>query len=256
MEIKKIKFIYFSPTYSTERIGLIIANEFGCETEKIDITYFKVYEDIVINENEVVLIGMPVYGGRIPKAAAERLKNIKGNNAPAIIFAVYGNRAYDDALAQMRDIALSISLKPVGAAAFIAEHNIMNSTAKGRPDDNDISLIKNFGKNAKKKIDCNDLKDMDLSVLGECSLPEFNGVALKPKLNKKCAKCGLCAEKCPVGAIDKLSFSTNADECITCMRCIKICPKKARGLEPIKHSIADMAFKKKFGTRKEPEIFI
>ena len=47
---------------------------------------------------------MPVYGGFIPQVCAHMEKNLKGDYTPAVIAAVYGNRHYDDALLQMKDI--------------------------------------------------------------------------------------------------------------------------------------------------------
>lgn len=46
---------------------------------------------------------------------------MKGNNTPAIIAAVYGNRHYDDALLQMKDILTEQGFYVIAAGAFIAE---------------------------------------------------------------------------------------------------------------------------------------
>ena len=48
---------------------------------------------------------MPVYAGRVPALAVERLKGIKTSGVKCVIVAVYGNRAYEDALVEMQDIA-------------------------------------------------------------------------------------------------------------------------------------------------------
>ena len=50
---------------------------------------------------------------------------------------------------------------------------------------------------------------------------------LKPKSDKKCESCGICAKLCPVNAIPLDDpKETNSEKCISCMRCISICPKK------------------------------
>ena len=51
-----------------------------------------------------LLVVMPVYGGRLPAIAVQRLREIRGNDSPAIAVVVYGNRAYDDALLELRDV--------------------------------------------------------------------------------------------------------------------------------------------------------
>ena len=48
---------------------------------------------------------MPVYAGRVPALAVERLKGIKTSGVKCVIVAVYGNRAYEDALVEMQDVA-------------------------------------------------------------------------------------------------------------------------------------------------------
>ena len=48
---------------------------------------------------------MTVYAGRVPALAVERLKGIKTSGVKCVIVAVYGNRAYEDALVEMQDVA-------------------------------------------------------------------------------------------------------------------------------------------------------
>ena len=48
---------------------------------------------------------MPVYAGRVPALAVERLKGMKTSGVKCVIVAVYGNRAYEDALVEMQDVA-------------------------------------------------------------------------------------------------------------------------------------------------------
>ena len=48
---------------------------------------------------------MPVYAGRVPALAVERLKGIKTSGVKCVIVAIYGNRAYEDALVEMQDVA-------------------------------------------------------------------------------------------------------------------------------------------------------
>lgn len=42
-------------------------------------------------------------------------------------------------------------------------------------------------------------------------------------------RCGACVVQCPVCAIDAEDpTKTDADTCISCMRCIDVCPRGAR----------------------------
>lgn len=60
----------------------------------------------------------------------------------------------------------------------------------------------------------------------------YNGVPFKPEANELCESCGLCAKECPAGAITVDNIKeTDKEKCISCMRCIHICPNQARGLD-------------------------
>lgn len=103
------------------------------------------------------------------------------------------------------------------------------------------------------KIDftsCNIAKD-DMVLI---AMPSFGG--LVPKPDKDCVRCGLCAEKCPVQAINPTDFRTDSKKCISCMRCVKHCRANARKVNGAMVSIAAMAIRKACSTRKENELFL
>lgn len=103
------------------------------------------------------------------------------------------------------------------------------------------------------KIDftsCNIAKD-DMVLI---AMPSFGGRAPKP--DKDCVRCGLCAEKCPVQAINPTDFRTDSKKCISCMRCVKHCRANARKVNGAMVSIAAMAIRKACSTRKENELFL
>lgn len=79
---------------------------------------------IEIPQEDVLLLSMPVYGGFIPKICVPMAEKLKGSSTPAIIFVVYGNRHYDNALLQMKDILTKQGFIVIAAGAFIAEHSI------------------------------------------------------------------------------------------------------------------------------------
>ncbi|MEG0546910.1 MAG: EFR1 family ferrodoxin [Oscillospiraceae bacterium] len=259
MNIKNISAVVFSPTNSTKEVVSKMATYFPLSTEIIDITAFseRNFEKTFSGE-DLVIFAVPVYGGRVPSPAVERIKNIKGNKTPAVLIATYGNREYDDALLEMKNCIEKNGFTAVAAAAFITEHSIMHSVAKGRPDDKDEKIIAEFSKNLWDKINnSNDLIGSKIEVDGNFPYKEYGGVPLKPQSTKKCTKCGLCAKNCPVNAISANSPDiTNNEACISCMRCIKICPNNARKLNGLMLAVAEKAFAKKNSARKEPKLFL
>ena len=61
------------------------------------------------------------------------------------------------------------------------------------------------------------------------------GGGLVPKAESGCTGCGLCATKCPAGAIDPADpRQTDPQKCISCMRCVSICPDSARKINSLK----------------------
>ena len=96
--------------------------------------------------------GGPVYGGRIPAIAAQRLLALQGSGNPAIAVVVYGNRAYDDALLELRNVLTDAGHQVVAAAAFIAEHSIIRSIAADRPHAGDLARAVEFGSAVETKL--------------------------------------------------------------------------------------------------------
>ena len=243
--------IIFSPTGGTEKAAHLISSHWGETTVKIDLSDAGTdFSQCVLNEEDQVLIAMPSFGGRAPDVAIERLKQIVGNGAKCTLVCVYGNRAYEDTLVEMEDAAKECGFRVVAAAAAVAEHSILPQYATGRPDASDKAQLADFA----AKIAGRDSEIASLP--GNRPYKKSGGAGLVPKPTKECVKCGLCAEKCPVQAIDPTNFTADPKLCIGCMRCFKQCPKNARKVNGLMVSIAGMAIKKACSVRKENELYL
>lgn len=204
-------------------------------------------------ESDVVVIGSPVYGGRLPVRVAEAFNRLKGNGAAAVAAVVFGNRDYDDALLELTDILEAAGFRIAGAGAFIGQHSIFPKVGASRPDDLDVSSLIQFGRECRKVIDSASFAP--LSVKGSRPYKNIDGVPLHPKGNEsKCVKCGACADACPVDAIpaDK-PWTTDTSLCITCGRCIHVCPEGARRHSGLMYGLIGSLFRAAFSRRKNPE---
>lgn len=252
--------ICFSPTGTSKKSALSIAQAFTDSPNVIDVTTFgSVSEKTAFADNELVIFGAPCYGGRIPKVAAERLDAFRGNNTPCIVTVTYGNRDYDDALLEMMDMAVKNGFIPVGAAALIGQHTF-GTIQVGRPNDDDAAEDKEFGKKVLEKL-------AKINDLTGAAAPEFkgnrpykdggNGGKFRPVTTDDCIKCGYCVRMCPMGAIDKADPSViDNDKCISCFRCIKVCPKKAKTMTDEGYLKFAVDFSAKLAARRENEYYL
>ena len=231
--------IYFSPTGGTEKIVTFIAEQFG-EYQSIDLC--EKTSDLTndFSEEDLCIIGVPSFGGRVPAIALERIKALSGNNATAILITVYGNRAYEDTLIELEDTLIEKDFTCQAAIAAVAEHSIMHQFATGRPDQNDLTELASFAQKIKEKTN-NTVKT---------DFPPVHVPGDRPYR-------GLCAAKCPSGAIPSDNpTQTDKDKCISCMRCISVCPTHSRKLNPLMLAAASQKLKKACSGRKENELFL
>ncbi|MDX1810015.1 MAG: 4Fe-4S binding protein [Sulfurospirillaceae bacterium] len=266
MECKRIKTVYFSPTRTTKKVLESIAYGIGAdEVEDFDLTYpLNTQQTIATSSDEIVIFGAPVYAGRLPVEAVRRFKQLRANNTLAIIVVVYGNREFEDALLELKNLVIELGFTPIAGGAFIGEHSYSTDEtpiAKGRPDRLDIQNTMEFSLKIKEKIKTLSTPQMqiDLEIPGNFPYKDAmppNKVA--PVTDKNlCNECGMCIDLCPMEAIFlEEHIKTNAELCIRCCACIKNCPNEAKVIEDSAWKAIGARLNANCSTRKEPQFFL
>jgi ferredoxin len=237
MNIQSLRLAYFSPTGTTRAVLRGIARGIGVTPELIDITTPAARTSALsTDENDLLVLGVPVYMGRVPDLLSDWLQRLVLRCTPTVCVVVYGNRAYESALLELKDVVSGRGGIPIAAAAFIGEHSFSSPelpASVGRPDANDLRQAEDFG----RRIDAQ-LRAVPAFELSRClrvpgSFP-YGGITRLwdvdfIRVSESCTQCGGCAEHCPTGAIDRTHSATvDPVKCITCCACIKRCRKRAR----------------------------
>lgn len=238
MEIQSLQTIYFSPTRTTAAVLDRMAAAMGTGMiQTLDLTRpgNAPETQVRVPGNDLALFGVPVYSGRVPRVAVERLEKIRGDQTPAVVMVTYGNREFEDALIELTDLVKAGGFVPLAGAAFIGEHSYSTREkpiAMSRPDPADLDMAAAFAGQVRQKL-------QSLEAPDEAAIPFIPGnrpyKPVKvldvdvPVVASACTLCGTCAEACPVRAIDARDpRDTDGTLCIHCCACVKACPEGAR----------------------------
>ncbi len=269
--MENLNLIYYSPTGTTQKVVKEIGKNLGLNLLS-EINLAK--ESFAKNESELLtaidgdcltIIGMPVYAGRLPLPVIEILQKLLSNESPVVLVVVFGNRAYEDSLLELKDIASNCGFKTIAAAAFIGEHSYSykeQPIAKDRPDSLDLEKCAQFAHLITDKLKSSwDIKNMpEVKIPGNYPYKERKIVpaTVHPQTdNDLCTLCGICADSCPTNAITiQETVLVDGELCTLCCACVKNCPEDAITLNhPAISAIRDNLFIN-FATREEPVYFI
>lgn len=267
--------VVFSPTGTSKKIAEAVARGItsgaGAEALKtIDLTHAAA-QSAVLPAGAVAVIAAPVYGGHVAPTAAKRLETLRGSGTPAVVIAIYGNRAFEKAAAELAALAARQGFVTVAAAAFVGEHSYSTPetpVAAGRPDAQDLARAAEFGAAVREKlaagtpapVDAAKLKDVRTPLVPMLRFIRFvAGYRRRQKRNPavylpacdadRCTHCGRCAAVCPTQAIARGDeVHTDPARCIRCCACVKGCPVGARSF----HTPFAAALARSFTRRKPP----
>lgn len=274
MKLASLALVVFSPTRTTKTIAEAVALGIGADEVCLtNLTLPGARKSLPARfDSDAVLLAAPVYYGRLPVSVVPVFKRLEGQGKPVILLVVYGNRDYEDALAELYDISVSQGFVPAAAGAFVAEHSYSlpdRPMAAGRPDAADLETAKDFGRAVRQKLAGVDGPGMlsPLQVPGNRPYlrPEKlymiqeirKTMAFAPETGERCTQCGICRKVCPEGAIDAFDAAEiDPKKCILCFACVKSCPEQAKAMRDPNFNAAVGQLAEIIQNRKEPEVFL
>lgn len=260
MEIKRAVSIYFSPTDGTRRVVRAVSQGLNApDSLELDRTSFESrWTGAELRDGDVAVIGVPVYYGRVPRIMVEFFRYIQAKSIPAVLVVLYGNRAYEDALLELKEESVKHGFLPVAAGAFIGRHSFTDKLGGGRPDGDDLAAAGVLGRDAATLLAEGDAAALTLDVPGNFPYVPAADLPVTPSTDRsKCSGCMACQKNCPVQAINPLDLSeTDGWRCLLCAKCVQNCPNGARyiGIPSLLEKIALM--EAMFSAPRQPEVFL
>ena len=256
MNIERVRAFYFSPTGNAERaavtIARTVAESLGVPLETFSLNRPEARKrQYVFTPTDFLVIACPVYAGKLPNKILPDLQScLRGKRTPAAALVTFGNRAYDNALAELVSVLTENGFVTVSAAALVGEHAFTDKLGGGRPGVTDIWELRDFARktadavrNLSVSADASMSPDVGagfapVRVPGDPGAPYYvpkgadglpaKFLKAKPKINARCDACGACARLCPMGAIDPRDVSSVPGTCIKCQACVTRCTRRAR----------------------------
>ena len=258
MEIKRVCALYFSATGNTEKtvtaFAETLAEQLGVPWERLPFTKPVERErDYVFADTDLVVVGTPTYAGKLPNKILPDLKAcLHGNGALTAAIVTFGNRSYDNALAELCAVLEGDGFYTVAGGAFVGRHAFTDKLAEDRPDWDDRKELKKFATAIADKVKNLTENPAPVTVPGDPEAPYYipkgtdgepaKFLKAKPRTDlTKCTNCGACRAACPHKLIVEVPYKQKvivncsnkdkgptvtkvcANSCIACGMCERTC---------------------------------
>ncbi len=265
--------VYFSATGTTEKTvrctAAAAADFLGTERREFCFNLPRQREQaLVFGKDDLVIFGIPVYAGRVPNLLLPYIKEkLSGGGAAAVPLVLFGNRNFDDALIELRDLLEACGFRTVAAGAFAGAHAFSRILGAGRPDEADMALAEELGRRAAEMFLRFESVNCPVDVPGnQPPAPYYTPrdrhgnpidiLKVRPKTDAEaCGNCGLCAELCPLGSIAPEDPSNISGICMKCGACVKKCPSQAKYFDDPGYLYHRKELEEMYERRAESRIF-
>lgn len=245
MQINTVHLVYYSATGNTETVartvGETLAKQLSAGLEVHDYTLPAAREAALsFAAGDLVVAATPVYAGRVPNKLLPYVQEkLEGNGALAVPVVTFGNRSFDNGLAELCHELEAHGFHTVAAAGVPTEHVFSAKLAAGRPNETDKQALAAFAAKVAEQVAGMEAIPAPVQVRGEFPAPYYTPLGTdgkpavflkaKPKTREDlCTKCGLCVRSCPMGSISAEDPSLVQGICIKCQACVKKCPVGAK----------------------------
>lgn len=245
MNIQSVYSLSFSPTDNTRRvtnrIAQTLAESLHVPFQEIPWTLPQERAEVrQFSSTDLVVVGGPTYAGKLPnKILRDYQNNLRGNGALTAAVVTFGNRSFDNSLAELCHTLEEGGFHTVAGGAFVGTHAFSDALATGRPNDFDEEAMDVFAEAIAAKLQNTENIPAPISVQGEADAPYYvpkgmdgqpaKFLKAKPQTDSSlCTGCGLCAHKCPMGSIDHSDPAQVSGICIKCQSCVRSCPTHAK----------------------------
>ena len=273
MKPQRVCALYYSATGTTDRavntIAEALAQKLELPLERFGFTKpAERDKEYCYTERDLVVVASQTYAGKLPNKILPDFKaRLHGGGALAVAVVLFGNRSYDNSLAELCTVLEGSGFHTIAGGAFVGRHAFTDALGEGRPDWDDKREMTAFAQKIADKV--NNLTDIPAPIVvpGDAAAPYYvpkgtdgepaKFLKAKPQTDLgKCTFCGACARLCPMGAIDPKNPALVPGTCIKCHACVRKCTKHAKSFDDPAFLSHVALLEANFADPKKNEVFL